>query len=139
MDTALQRHTELQHLWLAQVRNKGRYGSPRARILLQAAENGSRSKAERLFIKLLRQHSITGWVANHPVGGYVVDVAFLGPKVAVEIDSWAFHTDPEKFEYDRQRQNALILLGWQVLRFTWRDLTEQPDRVSAELKRAISA
>ena len=137
MDTALQRHTELPSLWNAHVRNKGRHGSPRARMLLQGARDGARSQAERLFIKLLNQHNITGWIANHPVGGYVVDVAFLGTKVAVEIDGWAFHTDPEKFEKDRQRQNALILLGWQVLRFTWRDLTEAPDRVISELKRAI--
>ena len=139
MDNALQRHTELPHLWRTHVRNKGRHGSPRARILLQAARDGSRSQAERLFIRLLKSHNITGWVANSPVGDYVVDVAFPGCKVAVEIDGWAFHTDPDKFENDRKRQNALILLGWQVLRFTWRDLTEQSERVIAELERAISA
>jgi very-short-patch-repair endonuclease len=137
MDTALQRRTELPNLWRAHVRNKGRHGSPRARIFLQSAADGSRSKAERLFIALLRKHHITGWKANYPVGGYVVDVAFPGPKVAVEIDGWAFHSDPDKFEKDRKRQNALILLGWQVLRFTWRDLVEQPERVIAELNRAI--
>ncbi|CAN5615207.1 type IV toxin-antitoxin system AbiEi family antitoxin domain-containing protein [soil metagenome] len=139
MDTALQRHTELPDLWRAHVGNKGRHGSPRARIFLQSAADGSRSKAERLFIALLRKHHITGWKANHPVGGYVVDVAFLASKVAVEIDGWAFHSDPDKFEKDRKRQNALILNGWQVLRFTWRDLVEQPERVIAELQRAISA
>lgn len=108
MDTALQRHTELPKLWTAHVRNKGRHGSPRARRYLQAAGDGSRSKAERLFIGLLKKHKITGWIANHPVGGYVVDVAFVGPKVAVEIDGWAHHSDPEVFDRDRTRQNALI-------------------------------
>jgi very-short-patch-repair endonuclease len=139
MDTALQRHTELPSLWSAHLRNKGRHGSPRARMLLQGARDGARSQAERLFIKMLNQHNITGWVANHPVGEYVVDVAFLGTKVAVEIDGWAFHTDPEKFEKDRKRQNALILMGWQVLRFTWRDLVERPEAVVRELKSTISA
>ncbi len=139
MDTALQRHTELPHLWGAQVRNKGRYGSPRARILLQGARDGARSQAERLFLQLLKTHNISGWTANHRVGDYVVDVAFAAPKIVVEIDGWAFHTDPERFEKDRRRQNALILMGWQVLRFTWRDLVERPDAVIAELKRVISA
>lgn len=138
MDTALQRHTDLADLWRAHVRNKGRHGSPRARIFLQSADEGSRSKAERLFIRLLKQHAIRGWKANYPVGGYVVDVAFPGLKIAVEIDGWAFHSDPDVFERDRKRQNALILMGWQVLRFTWRDLVEQPDRVIFELNRAIS-
>lgn len=139
MDTALQQHTELPKLWIAHIRNKGRHGSPRARTYLQAAGDGSRSKAERLFLDLLKKHHITGWIANHPVGGYVVDVAFADQKVAVEIDGWAHHSDPERFGKDRKRQNALILSGWRVLRFTWRDLTGHPDRVITELQAAISA
>jgi predicted transcriptional regulator of viral defense system len=34
LDSALQRDADIRKLWLAHVRNKGRYGSPRARILL---------------------------------------------------------------------------------------------------------
>jgi len=139
LDTALQRHTELAALWRAQLRNKGRYGSPAARRLLQAAADGARSAAERLLLQLLRRAGITGWRANHPVGGYRVDVGFPEIKLAVEVDGWAFHSDPEVFAKDRQRQNAIALLGWQVLRFTWLDLTEYPDRVIAELRAAISA
>jgi very-short-patch-repair endonuclease len=139
MDTALQRHTELPQLWRAHVRNKGRYGSPRARIYLQGAGDGSRSQAERLFAQLLRSAGITGWKANYPVGGYVVDFAFVGRKVAIEIDGWAFHSSTDDFEGDRERQNAISLLGWKVLRFTWQDLVETPERVIAEVRRAISA
>ena len=80
MDRALQRHTELSPLWRTHVRNKGRYGSPRARILLQAAGDNAHSHAERLLIKELKNAGITGWVANCPVGPYVVDIAFPGPQ-----------------------------------------------------------
>lgn len=139
VDRALQNDIELRELWLAHLRNKGRYGSPAARILLQAADTGAHSEAERLFVRLLDQAGITGWRTNHPVGGYVVDVAFLAAKVAVEIDGLAFHSDSEDFQKDRVRQNAITLLGWQVLRFTWLDLTEYPDRVIAVLRTAISA
>lgn len=139
MDSALQRHTDLPDLWRAHLRNKGRYGSPAARRLLQAASGGARSQAERLLIELLRQAHITGWRANYPVGGYVVDVGFPVPKVAVEVDGWAFHSDQDVFQNDRVRQNRVALLGWQVLRFTWLDLTEQPERVVAEIRAAISA
>lgn len=139
MDTALQRHTELPKLWRAHLRNKGRHGSPRARTYLQGAGDGSRSQAERLFAQLLRTAGITGWRANHPIGGYVVDFAFVGPRVAIEIDGWAFHSSNDDFEGDRERQNAISLLGWQVLRFTWQDLVETPERVIAEVRRAISA
>jgi very-short-patch-repair endonuclease len=37
------------------------------------------------------------------------------------------------------RPNHILLLGWQVLRFTWRDLTEQPARVIAEIRAAVAA
>jgi len=137
MDSALQRHVELRDLWHAHLRNKGRHGSPAARRLLQAAADGARSEAERLLVKLLRQAGITGWKTNYPVGGYKVDVGFPKQKVAIEVDGWAFHSDPDAFVGDRNRQNKIALLGWKVLRFTWLDLTEYPQRVIAEIRRAI--
>jgi very-short-patch-repair endonuclease len=137
MDSALQRHVELTQLWRAHLRNKGRHGSPAARRLLQAASDGARSEAERLLVKLLRDNGITGWKANYPVGGYKVDVGFPAQRVAIETDGWAFHSSQEDFQNDRERQNKIALLGWQVLRFTWLDLTEYPQRVLAEIRFAI--
>lgn len=137
MDTALQRHVELTKLWDAHLRNKGRHGSPAARILLLAAEDGARSQAERLFVKLLRRNKITGWKANFPVAGYKVDVVFPAAKLAIEVDGWAYHSSADDFENDRKRQNAISLLGYQILRFTWLDLTEYPDRVLAEIRNAL--
>ncbi|MCI4674036.1 type IV toxin-antitoxin system AbiEi family antitoxin domain-containing protein [Candidatus Mycolicibacterium alkanivorans] len=139
MDRALQRHVELQALWQAHLRNKGRYGAPAARRMLQAAADGSRSEAERLLLGLLRQAGLTGWRTNHPVAGYKVDVAFPKQKVAIEVDGFAFHTDEEVFQIDRQRQNTIALCGWQILRFTWLDLTGYPERVIAVIRSAISA
>lgn len=138
MDSALQRHVELPQLWRAHLRNKGRHGSPAARRLLQAASDGARSEAERLLVKLLRDNGITGWKTNYPVGGYKVDVAFPNEKVAIETDGWAFHSSQEDFQNDRERQNKIALLGWQVLRFTWLDLTEYPQRVLAEIRYATA-
>ena len=136
MDSALQRHVELRTLWNAHLRNKGRHGSPAARRLLQAADGGARSEAERILVGLLRSAGITGWKANHPVAGYKVDVAFPLPKVAIEVDGLAFHSSADDFQNDRVRQNAIALAHWQVLRFTWLDLTEHPERVIAEIRRA---
>ena len=53
-------------LWKAHLRNKGRHGSPAARRLLQAAEDGARSEAERILIRLLRAAGITGWKCEPP-------------------------------------------------------------------------
>jgi very-short-patch-repair endonuclease len=134
MDQALQRHTELPKLWAAHLRNKGRWGSPRARMLLQAAEEGTRSAAERLFAKLLRQAGITGWKANQKLLGYEVDFLFEDALLVVEVDGWAHHADPETFRRDRVKQNALIRGRYRVLRYTWIDLAEYSDRVVAEIR-----
>ncbi|UXA18727.1 type IV toxin-antitoxin system AbiEi family antitoxin domain-containing protein [Mycobacterium sp. SMC-4] len=139
MDNALQRHVDTASLWRAHLRNKGRYGSPRARILLQAADSGARSEAERILHQLLRGAGFTGWKANYRVAGYRVDVGFPGPKVAVEVDGFAFHSGADEFQIDRVRQNEIVTQGWQVLRFTWLDLTEYPERVITVLRAAISA
>lgn len=138
MDRALQGDVELRELWRVQLRNKGRYGSPAARLLLQAAADGARSAAERRLVKLLRDAGVVGWRTNYPVVGYKIDVGFPTARVAVEVDGWAFHSDAKAFQIDRQRQNAIALAGWQVLRFTWLDLTEQPQRVIASIRHAIS-
>jgi len=138
-DAALQPRVDLPNLWRAHMRNEGRYGSPAARMLLQVAADGAHSQAERILIQLLKAARITGWKANYPVAGYKVDVGFPNQRVALEVDGLAFHTDSDDFHQDRIRQNAIALAGWQVLRFTWLDLTEYPDRVIAEIRHAISA
>lgn len=139
LDAALQRDVPLGELWQAHLRNKGRYGSPAARQLLQGAGDNAHSHAERLLVEILRRAGVTGWRANYPVGRYVVDVAFWVAKVAIEVDGFAFHSDHETFQNDRVRQNSLALQGWQVLRFTWLDLTEYPERVLATILAAIRA
>jgi very-short-patch-repair endonuclease len=82
---------------------------------------------------------IRGWKANHPIAGYKADFAFVGVKVAIEVDGLAFHSDPDDFNRDRKKQNAMRLAGWKVLLFTWLDLTEYPERVIAEIRQALRA
>lgn len=138
LDAALQRHLlDLRALWNAQLRNTGRHGSPAARRLLKTADDGAHSEAERLLVKLLREARITGWRANQRVGRWEVDVLFDVPKTAIEVDGLASHTDPEAFQKDRVKQNELSLMGYRVLRFTWLDLTEYAERVTAEIESAI--
>jgi len=140
MDTALQRSgLRLAELQRAHLRNRGRHGAVAARRMLEAAAGGARSEAERRIVHLLRAADITGWKANYPVGKYVVDIAFPAARVAIEVDGWAFHSDPQAFQNDRNRQNKLSLNGWTVLRFTWLDITQHPDNVLAEIHAAISA
>jgi very-short-patch-repair endonuclease len=56
----------------------------------------------------------------------------------IEVDGRAHHTTPDRFERDRERQNALVAAGWTVLRFTWRDLTTRPSAVVATVRRMLT-
>lgn len=109
--------------------------------IIAALADGTRSEAERLLVSLLRQAGITGWVANHRVRaagrGYEIDVAFPGVRLALEVDGQAFHSESRAFRRDRRRQNDLVGAGWTVLRYTWADLTETPERVIAEILDAL--
>jgi very-short-patch-repair endonuclease len=98
------------------------------------------SAAERLAHRLLRSSKITGWKGNLAVivqdQLYYLDVGFPRIRLALEIDGRIHQSDPDLFESDRIRQNALILNGWRVLRFTWRMLDERPSYFIEQVRRA---
>ena len=116
------------------------YGRPGNRGLVRLVRltaSGARSAAERAIVTLLNGAGITGWRANQPVTDAegrliaVGDLVFDAARVVVEIDGWAYHSTPDQFRRDRQRQNRLIAAGWRVLRFTWHDVMERPADVVA--------
>jgi very-short-patch-repair endonuclease len=139
----------LQQRWLSVeelvVRARARVGlpgAPQLRRLVRTVSGGARSAAERLLVKLFRQAGLTGWDLNVEITDAagvigVVDAVFDRQRLVIEVDGWAFHTTPDRFQRDRQRQNRLIAAGWTVLRFTWRDLTERPDYVVATVRRLL--
>jgi very-short-patch-repair endonuclease len=53
------------------------------------------------------------------------------------VDGRLHGTDSNQLELDRNRQNALVLAGWRVLRFTWPMVRGQPDAVIATIRRAL--
>jgi very-short-patch-repair endonuclease len=142
VDRALQRQVSFAELHAAYCRTLGRHGSPWLGRVLREAADGACSQAERVLHRLLRQARIGGWVANHRVvlSGieYWIDVAFVVHRLAVEVDGWAWHSDVDRFARDRRRQNALVLAGWTVLRFTWHDLKSRPEVVVAQIRAVIT-
>lgn len=142
VDRALQRRMSFAELHVAYCRALGRHGSPWLGRVLREAADGACSQAERVLHRLLRQARIDSWVANYRVVlsgiDYWIDVAFVVHRLAVEVDGWAWHSDVDRFARDRRRQNALVLAGWTVLRFTWHDLTSQPAVVVAQIKAVIT-
>jgi hypothetical protein len=144
LDRALQRGwVQLPGIVAAVHGAHGRWGAARAGAVLTGADPAIASQAERVARALLAAGGVTGWVSGHPlrVSGQVVavlDIAFPHALLAIEIDGWAWHSDPERFQRDRRRQNALVAAGWTVLRFTWADLVERPEQVLATVVRTLA-
>ena len=94
--------------------------------------------------RLLRRSATGPWMPNYPLrdrAGCLVaeiDFAHVGLRIAIEVDGRAFHSDRRSFERDRWRQNALMVGGWLVLRFTWEQITERPDEVIATIHAAVA-
>lgn len=146
LDRALQTRVAFDDVRAAHYRNLGNRGSERAGELLRAAADRSGAASERKFIGLLRAAGIRGWRVNYPWNPVdvrtTVDIAFVRELLAIEIDGWAWHHSPDRFQRDRTKQNELIAAGWTILRFTWFDLTERPDdvvrQVLGALRRAVA-
>jgi very-short-patch-repair endonuclease len=51
---------------------------------------------------------------------YRIDLCYPDHKIAIEYDSWGFHRGRQAFDDDRARGNDLVVLGFQLLRFTSR-------------------
>lgn len=62
-----------------------------------------------------------------------VDVGFEPQRVIVELDSWRHHSSMAAFEQDRRRDQLATAAGWRPLRFTWRQLNDDPAHVLAVL------
>ncbi|MGH2916089.1 MAG: type IV toxin-antitoxin system AbiEi family antitoxin domain-containing protein [Solirubrobacteraceae bacterium] len=98
----------------------------------------TRSEAEELFLDLVRRATLPQPLVNSRVHGYEVDFLWPEQGVAVEIDGFAFHGTRDAFERDRRKDARLRAAGVLVIRITWRQLTDEPLAVVADLARALA-
>jgi very-short-patch-repair endonuclease len=101
------------------------------------------SEFERRTCELLGRRGIAPPVRQHPVAlaGTTVrlDLAWPDVLVAVECDGLFHHGHNQQLPWDEHRQNELVLLGWLVLRFTWRQLVDAPDHLVRQVRAALDA
>lgn len=135
------RAATLNQLHQAMALTGNRTGNPGRRRLLLESRAKPWSAAERRLHRLLRDAGITGWEGNEPllIDGQKVhpDVLFSGRRLILEVDGREFHSEPEVFESDRHRQNAFVLQGYCVLRFTVRMIDDEPEMVIAAVRAAL--
>jgi very-short-patch-repair endonuclease len=75
---------------------------------------------------------------NQTLGPYVVDFLWPDQRVIVETDGFRTHGHRAAFENDRARDADLHARGYVVLRFTWRQIVDEPLLVAARLAGALS-
>ena len=76
-------------------------------------------------------------VVNGRIGVYEVDFHWPAQELIVETDGRATHGNAIAFERDRARDLELGLAGWTVIMITWSQLSRQPHRVTAALRRHL--
>ncbi len=121
-----------------------RRGAARLRQVLdrRGAGRPMGSELEVRFLQLLRAAGLADPARQHEVRlerePYFVDFAYPDQRLCIELDGREWH-DGAAFQRDRTRQNALVLAGWTVLRFTWDDVLERGDEVVATITQAVRA
>jgi very-short-patch-repair endonuclease len=101
------------------------------------ATDRTRSDLETLFLALCRRYGLPTPEVNVKLGRWEVDFLWRSQRVVVETDFWSYHRGSVAFEDDHARDLDLRAAGYTVLRFTDKQLEEEPARVAADLRRAL--
>jgi len=103
----------------------------------------TRSELEDGFLDLvdelmLRRPELNVWLDLGDGGPPIeVDALWRRERLAVEIDSHAFHMDPMAFERDRARDRRLTVQGWRPLRVTGAQLRRHRAELAHDLRRLV--
>jgi very-short-patch-repair endonuclease len=98
----------------------------------------ARSRLERAFRRICRRHRLPLPEMNVGIGPYRVDFLWREQHLVVETDGWETLRDRASFEADRARDAELKLRGYDVIRFTFRQVLEDPERVARTLRALLA-
>jgi very-short-patch-repair endonuclease len=120
-----------------------RYPGHRGRAALTSAIRSdpafTRMELERRMLALIRAARLPAPEVNVMLGIWEVDFLWRDARLIVETDGYAFHSSRRAFERDRRKDQELQAGGWRVIRFTWRQITDEPAAVIAALAVALAA
>jgi len=98
----------------------------------------TRSEAEERALALIRRAQLPAPRVNARLGRFEVDLLWPAQRLVVEVDGFAYHSDPASFERDRRRDGELAAAGYTVIRVTWHQITGRPEATVAILARALA-
>jgi very-short-patch-repair endonuclease len=111
----------------------------RAELARIGGPQWTESEGERRMKLLLRQAGLPMPVTRLTVAGFKADFCWPALRLIVEFDGYQAHGHRYAFERDRRRDQAHIAAGYTVIRFTWRQVEQEPFRVVAVIATAIAA
>jgi very-short-patch-repair endonuclease len=112
----------------------GRRGAPILSSLLADFQPvTTETKIEDLFLPLCPIPPET----QYWIGGYRADFAWPAHRLIAETDGWETHGTRTAFEKDRARLQDLVAQGWRVVPFTYRQITDDPERVRRILEQLL--
>jgi hypothetical protein len=126
-DARLSGHLHLATLNDVLARNLQHPGTKLLRPFAHDPSNPTRSGFEDDFKLFAAKYGLPTPLINTKVNGYEVDAFFPEHGVIIELDGRHFHTDPEAFEDDRERDAENLKHGLRTVRITTTRLTETPD------------
>lgn len=120
-------------------RYPGYLGAARLRAVMKQAGGPAmtRAESERLMLRLVRQADLPPPAVNFRTGRSEIDFLWQEARLAVEVDGYEFHHGRAAFERDRRRDAKMVAAGWRVMRFTWRQLVEEPFTVVARIAQVL--
>ncbi|MGI8460295.1 MAG: type IV toxin-antitoxin system AbiEi family antitoxin domain-containing protein [Solirubrobacterales bacterium] len=126
-------------------RNPGHHGLRPLRALLSSLDPKSkhtRKELERRLLALCREAGLPAPDVNEALilEGRTVHPDFLwrAQRFVVETDGWESHGTRLAFERDRAKDALLLRAGYRTVRFTWRQLLDDPAEVLATIQAGIA-
>jgi len=108
------------------IRQSPNHHGARALAGMLATTEPTRTKLERALLDLLRRAGLPRPLVNAMAGPYEADALWPAERVILETDGWSAHGHRGAFERDRARDADLQARGYTVLRFTWRQISDEP-------------
>jgi very-short-patch-repair endonuclease len=106
---------------------------------LQELSEPTKSELEHQFLGLCRRFRLSMPEVNVLIGSRQVDFLWPSQRLVVETDGYRYHRGAHAFEDDHDRDLELRAQGYDVLRFTYRQVTDEPRRVAAALSGSLGA
>jgi very-short-patch-repair endonuclease len=97
------------------------------------------SELEQAMLALCRRHRLSPPEVNVKIDRFEVDFLWRDQRLVVEVDGWDSHRSRSAFEEDRARDARLAVLGYEVVRFTWRQVTEDARAVAQTIRLLLRA